>query len=214
MRSIYLHGFASSPRSHKARDLEQRFARLGQSLLIPDLNQADFSHLTLTRQMRQVEQLLPPQPTPVTLIGSSLGGLTAVWLAEQQPQVQCLVLLAPAFGFLSHWLPKLGESQVQQWQSTGYLSVYHYGEERTLPLHYGFVEDASQYLAQTWQRQVPTLVLHGRHDEVIPLSASLDFASARPWVRLVELESDHSLSNQLDDLWQAIRDFCGLAEKP
>jgi predicted esterase YcpF (UPF0227 family) len=111
MRYIYLHGFASSPRSHKARDLEQRFARLGQSLLIPDLNQADFSHLTLTRQMRQVEPLLPPPPTPVTLMGSSLGGLTAVWLAEQQPQVQRLVLLAPAFGLLSHWLLKLGETE-------------------------------------------------------------------------------------------------------
>jgi hypothetical protein len=81
-----------------------------------------------------------------------------------------------------------------------------------LPLHYGFVEDASQYSAQAWQRRVPTLILHGRHDEVIPLSASLDFASTRPWVRLVELEGDHSLSNRLDDIWQVIQEFCGLAE--
>jgi hypothetical protein len=213
MQYIYLHGFASSPRSQKAADLKQRFTAIGQPLLIPDLNQDDFSHLTLTRQMGQIEQLFPAAPTPVTLIGSSLGGLTAAWMAEQQPQVQRLVLLAPAFGFLAHWLPKLGAEQVQQWQSTGYMLVYHYGEDRLLPLHYGFVEDASRYPAEQLQRAIPTLILHGRQDEVIPVSASIDFASKRPWVTLVELESDHSLSNVLDDIWLKIQKFCWPKDK-
>ena len=213
MQYIYLHGFASSPRSQKAADLKQRFTAIGQPLLIPDLNQDDFSHLTLTRQMGQIEQLFPAAPTPVTLIGSSLGGLTAAWMAEQQPQVQRLVLLAPAFGFLAHWLPKLGAEQVQQWQSTGYMPVYHYGEDRLLPLHYGFVEDARRYPAEQLQRAIPTLILHGRQDEVIPVSASIDFASKRPWVTLVELESDHSLSNVLDDIWLKIQEFCWPKDK-
>ena len=73
---------------------------------------------------------------PVTIIGSSFGGLTAAWLGQQYQQVQRLILLAPAFGFLSHWLPQLGQQQVKQLQDLGYLSVYHYGEQRTLPLHY------------------------------------------------------------------------------
>ncbi len=72
---IYLHGFASGPRSQKARDLGDQFARLNIPLTIPDLNQGDFTHLTLTRQIKQVEALFPPAPTPVTLIGSSFGGL-------------------------------------------------------------------------------------------------------------------------------------------
>ncbi len=49
---IYLHGFASSPSSTKAQYLRARFASLQINLNIPDLNQGDFSHLTLTRQLQ------------------------------------------------------------------------------------------------------------------------------------------------------------------
>src|SRR5688572_7467401 len=101
---IYLHGFASSPRSAKAQDLRDRFQSLGIELTIPDLNHPDFTHLTLTRQLEQVVALLPADATPVTLIGSSFGGLTAAWAAQTHPQIQRLVLLAPAFQFLDHWL--------------------------------------------------------------------------------------------------------------
>ena len=88
MTFIYLHGFASSPESAKAVYLRDRFAAQQITLEVPDLNQGDFSHLTIARQMAQVEALLPPDGTPVTLIGSSLGGLTSAWLAEKQAQVK------------------------------------------------------------------------------------------------------------------------------
>ncbi|HEY9667564.1 MAG TPA: YqiA/YcfP family alpha/beta fold hydrolase, partial [Coleofasciculaceae cyanobacterium] len=145
MQYIYLHGFASSPGSTKAVDLRDRFLSCNISLAVPDLNQDDFSHLTISRQITQVEALFPLDNTPVTLIGSSLGGLTSAFIAQRHSQVQRLVLLAPAFGFLTHWLPQLEEEQLHQWQLSGYLPIYHYGEMRSLPLHYKFVEDAHQY---------------------------------------------------------------------
>jgi hypothetical protein len=207
---IYLHGFASSPQSVKAKDLRDRFAQLNIPLLIPDLNQGDFTYLTLTRQLQQVESEFPPPSTPVTLIGSSFGGLTAAWLGQTQPQVERLILLAPAFGFLSHWLPRLGYEQVQQWQNEGFLPVYHYGEEKMLPISYQFAEDAAQYRETEIQRPVPTLIFHGKNDEVIPIQTSLEFAKSRPWVRLVELDSDHALTDKSNEIWQAIVDFCEL----
>ena len=210
MHYIYLHGFASSPRSTKAIALRDRFAKLDIPLVIPDLNQNDFTHLTLSRQIQQVEVLFPPAPEPVTLIGSSFGGLTAAWLGERHRQVDRLVLLAPAFGFLAHWLSRLGEAQVQDWQAGSYLSVYHYGEAKKLPLNYAFVTDAAQYQEALMARSLPTLILHGRHDDVIPLQASIDFASNRPWVQLVALNSDHALTDVSNDIWQAILSFCGL----
>jgi uncharacterized protein len=207
---IYLHGFASSPQSVKARDLSDRFAQLNIPLTIPDLNQGDFTYLTLSRQLQQVEAEFPPSSTPVTLIGSSFGGLTAAWLGHTHPQVERLVLLAPAFGFLSHWLPRLGYEQVQQWQNEGFLPVYHSGEEKMLPISYTFAEDAAQYRETEIQRPVPTLIMHGKQDEVIPLQTSIDFAASRPWVTLIELESDHALLDVSDRLWQEICKFCEL----
>jgi hypothetical protein len=187
-----------------------RFRNCQIPLIIPDLNQDDFSHLTLTRQLQQVAAEFPTVETPVTLIGSSLGGLTAAHLAQKYPQVQRLVLLAPAFDFISLWLSYLGEFQVKQWQETGYLSVYHYSERRSLPLHYQFVVDARQYCESQLQRLVPTLILHGRNDEVIPIQVSRDYANQRPWVELVELDSDHALTDVMLKIWQEIQRFCQL----
>lgn len=208
---IYLHGFASSPHSAKAIYLRDRFSQLGINLTIPDLNYSDFSHLTLTRQLQQVAAEFPAAPASVTLIGSSFGGLTSTWLAQHYPQVDRLILLAPAFGFLNHWIPALGAEKMQQWQQNGYLPVYHYGEKREVPLHYQFISDAQQYREELLQREIPTLILHGKSDRVIPIQASLDFAATRPWVKAIALDSDHSLGNVMPEIWQEIQQFCAIA---
>jgi uncharacterized protein len=220
---IYLHGFASSPNSAKARYIGDRFAENQIDLKIPDLNAGDFSHLTITRQLNQVVSMISgngegklsslfhqSDSQHFTLIGSSLGGLTAAHLGQQYQQVQRLVLLAPAFGFLSHWLPQLGDEQLARWLQEKYLMVYHYGFKQSLPLCYDFITDAIQYQENALQRSVPTLILHGQYDEVIPIKASQEFAKSRPWVELVELESDHSLGNVMAEIWQAIQQFCNI----
>jgi uncharacterized protein len=210
MHYIYLHGFASSPNSAKARDIQSFFANLDIDIKIPDLNNGDFSHLTITRQLKQVEKEFSSDKTPVTLIGSSLGGLTSAHLGENNLCVQRLVLLAPAFGFLSHWLPKLGEDKLQRWQQDKYMMVYHHREARELPLHYDFVTDAAQYQEEKLRRPLNTLILHGISDDVIPIQASRDFARSRAWVELVELDSDHALLNVVDKINFAISRFCQL----
>ncbi|MCG6136421.1 MAG: alpha/beta fold hydrolase [Nostoc sp. LLA-1] len=207
---IYLHGFASSPQSVKAQDISDRLAQISLKLQVPDLNAGDFAHLTITRQLKQVAAAFPDNSVPVTLIGSSLGGLTSAHLAQQYPQVQRLVLLAPAFGFLSHWLLKLGDAEIKRWQQEKYRMIYHYGEGRSLPLSYDFVTDAAQYPEKILQRPIPTLILHGKQDEVIPITASRDFRRSRPWVELVELDSDHSLGNVMAEMWSEIYRFCQL----
>ncbi len=210
MHYIYLHGFASSPNSAKAREINSFFGDLHIDIKIPDLNNGDFSHLTITRQLKQVEKEFPSDETPVTLIGSSLGGLTAAFLAQNYMQVQRLVLLAPAFGFLSHWTHALGEEKLTRWQQDKYMMVYHYGSLCELPLHYDFMKDAALYQEEKLRRPLPTLILHGINDEVIPIQASRDFAQQRSWVELVELDSDHALFNVVDEIFLAISRFCKL----
>lgn len=206
---FYLHGFASSPDSTKARYLSDCFQSRQIPLQVPDLNQEDFYHLSLSRQIQQVEALFSPG-APVTLIGSSFGGLTAAWLGQRCAEVEQLVLLAPAFQFWLYWRSRLGEEVLQRWQTEGSIPVYHYGARQMLPLGYPFVTDLVHYQEALLTRPVPTLILHGQQDEVIPIQASQEFAATRSWVKLIELESDHALTEVQPEIWQAIQEFCGL----
>lgn len=205
---IYLHGFASSPKSSKAVYLKERFAQQNIQLEIPDLNQEDFSHLTLTRQIAQTAAMFDNSETPVTLIGSSFGGLTAVWLAQKYFQVQRLVLLAPAFGFPGNWFDKFPQAELKQWQRSGYKDIYHYGEERLLPLHYEFLRDGNRYNIDDLKRSLPTLIIHGKNDDVVPIEVSRNYANQHDTVKLIELDSDHGLNDARERIWQEIQDFC------
>jgi pimeloyl-ACP methyl ester carboxylesterase len=205
---IYIHGFASSPSSGKAQFFQQKFTDLGIPIQVPDLNQGDFTHLTLTRQIQQIESILPP--TRTVLIGSSFGGLTAALLAEKHPQISHMILLAPAFGMLKYWQEKMTPEQIEQWQNQGTLLVYHYGAGRELPLHYDFLVDLRSYDDGKLARPVPTLIIHGNLDEVVPIAVSETYAQTRPWVRLVPVADDHSLKRDLPLIWQEICTFLEL----
>lgn len=204
---IYLHGFASGPQSYKGQWLRSCFHSHDIDLQLLNLNQGDFAHLTLTRQINQVIDHLKG---PTTLIGSSLGGLTAVWVAQRSSYVTRLVLLAPAFNFLDQWLPRLGAEQLHQWETNGWLSIYHYGLHTQQRLHYGFVQDAKNYDDQTLNRSLPTLIIHGKQDDVIALATSQEYAGQRPWTILKPLDTDHGMADSMADIWQAIQDFCQL----
>ncbi|WP_404784785.1 YqiA/YcfP family alpha/beta fold hydrolase [Altericista sp. CCNU0014] len=210
MNYLYLHGFASGPQSVKAVDLRDRFAARGIDLKVPDLNQPDFFNLTLTRQIQQCEAILAADSGAWTIVGSSLGGLTATWLAQRNLKVERLVLLAPAFEFLAYWQQQLGSTQLEQWETDGSLDVYHHAAERSLPLGYSFWADASQYSDAELDRATPTLILHGTADEVIPLEASRRYSAQRSWCTLVELPSDHGLTDRLPEIWEATQHFCGV----
>ena len=92
---VYLHGFASSPKSRKAQFFGRHLEGLGYAVEIPDLAEGDFEHLTLSGQLRVIERVAAGRA--VTLIGSSMGGYLAGLYASRHPEVERLVLLAPAF---------------------------------------------------------------------------------------------------------------------
>jgi len=207
---IYLHGFASSPQSNKAQYLGDRFTENKLKIKILDLNQEDFSNLTLTRQIEQTIAAFPDDKTPITLIGSSFGALTAAWVAQKCDRVKSIVLLAPAFGFPQSWYSRLQPEQIKAWRESGLLSVYHYGAGQQIPLKYQFLEDAENYPLAGLTRCFPTLILHGINDQVVPIKVSRDYASQHSQVKLIELDSDHGLNDSKEKIWQEIKDFLKL----
>lgn len=76
---LYLHGFTSAPQSHKARALQARMVArgCGDRFVCPQLPPSPREAIALA------ERLIAGAAAPVTLVGSSLGGYYATWLAER-----------------------------------------------------------------------------------------------------------------------------------
>ena len=210
MNYLYLHGFASSPQSTKARYMQQKFKQLGLTLHTPDLNLTDFSTVTLSEQLDYLNRTYLESNQPLVVIGSSLGGFLAVQLAAQSPLVQKLVLFAPAFGFSQRIAKTLGEENIVKWQQDGSREFYHYGLKRNVNLHFQFFVDAQNYSEEKLTRSLPILIFHGIQDEVVPASLSEEFMKRRSQVTLRLLNDDHALGNDLDNIWQDTKQFLAI----
>ena len=204
LRILYLHGFASSPASAKAKFFAQNLAKLGVTLEVLDLCAGNFEQLTISGQMQVVEQAARQEP--VQLIGSSLGGYLAALYASRHPEVDRLVLLAPAFQFHNLWVNQLGPERLRMWRENGILPIFHYGEGRQMPISYKLMEDSSRYEPFPAFCQ-PALIFHGNHDPVVPVQYSAVYAEAHPNVQLVRLESGHELTDVLDEIWRETKVF-------
>lgn len=207
MRFIYLHGFCSSPGSHKAAWFRHRFGRSGIDLAIPDLNLGDFSHLTVSAQLEFVQQLVRAESGPVTLIGSSLGGYLATLAAEEETQIKKLVLLAPAFGFITRYFDQLDAGLLARWRDTGYHPIMHYADNKEHPLHFRFIEDARQFELRKKWRQLPAQVFHGLQDDTVPADVSREYLVHNEMAHLIYLNDDHSISADLDLMFSYMRAF-------
>jgi alpha-beta hydrolase superfamily lysophospholipase len=207
---LYLHGFASSPRSSKAAFFAERLAEHGVPLVIPDFNQPDFEHLTITRMLQQAREALAGFPAaPTAVIGSSLGAFVAVHAAAAQAEwrvnacIDRLVLLAPALDFGRDRFADLGDAALARWKENDRLDVFHHSFGRTMPLRYGLYEDAGQYDAGAVSLDLPILIFQGTRDTVVDSQVPVRWSAGRPKVQITLLEDDHQLLSSLETIWAA-----------
>src|ERR1019366_1231836 len=168
---VYLHGFASSSASTKATYFSERFAEHGIPVRCPDLNQPDFSTLTITRMLDQLDREIvaletsaTSAPGPVTLMGSSLGGTLAILAAERfGARIDRLVLLAPAVMFAKPGHHLLSPQRIEEWREQGSMPFCHYGARAQQPLNFSFYEDSLRYNAFDAVFTQPAIVFQGVH---------------------------------------------------
>jgi pimeloyl-ACP methyl ester carboxylesterase len=208
---LYLHGFASSPESTKARYFGERLLERGISFECPDFNQPGFRSLTMTRMLGQLQSAIDQAAGTVTLIGSSLGGALAVLAAAtMQSRIDRLVLLAPAVMFAKPGHHLLPPERVHEWKREGALPFFHhaYGGERLLD--YGFYEDSLRYDPFESSFVQPALVFQGLRDTTVDPRTVEHFSGRRPNVTLSLLDDDHQLIASLTRMWSAVEEFLGL----
>jgi uncharacterized protein len=138
---VYLHGFNSSPQSHKAQVLQRYAAQQGVEFACPALPPLAGD------AMREIEKL--SMKKGVCLIGSSLGGFYATWLAEKHglkavllnpaidPHVGLRAYLGPQKNLHTGEPYELTEAHLAEWQklyvprinSRRYLLLVETGDE-------------------------------------------------------------------------------------
>jgi len=208
---MYLHGFASSPRSTKVSYFTDRFREHGIEVGCPDLNQPAFGTMTLTRMLEQVDRELKSAAAPATLIGSSLGGTLAVLSAARHAgAVDRLVLMAPAVMFAKPGHHLLPPERIEEWRRRGALPFFHYGDGTERDLDFGFYEDSLLHDAFAAEFEQPTLVFQGVRDASVDYRTVEAFAKTRPNVTLALLDDDHQLVASLPRMWADMRAFLGV----
>ena len=201
-RIIYLHGFASSPGSHKAQHFIKALRERGLDPLLPDLNEGEdgFRGLTVSRMVAEVERLSEGcGPGELILMGSSMGGYVAARFASLSLRPQALVLMCPAFGFLQRWAARLAPEELELWQRNGQMEVMHFATNEMTPLGWGMMEDAREH-PDVPEVAVPTLLFHGLQDEVVDPQGSVEYARTHPNVELELLEADHGMGEAIQGI--------------
>lgn len=183
---IYLHGFTSSKMGEKSERLAAIASSKGRAFHRFDFRgHGESSGTTETTTLSDLiadTHCVMAHAGPCILFGSSLGGMVASWAAAQKPhQVRGLVLLAPAFGFLS------GQGL---------------DPERFSPV---VIKDALTYsedtLAQNLNMRV--LLVHGEQDETVPVGCSREFFAKIPHANKelwTPKHGDHRLDQHFDEI--------------
>jgi len=204
---LFLHGFASSDRGSKANYLRERLkTSAGASFYAINFNPtpADFEWMTPTGMIDRLRQtVLDRALEPMSLIGSSLGGLVAVNYAHRYGNVQRMLLLAPLLRWPSVWD---SEAAMARWEEEGFMPVSHHALPGQLRLRFGFQVDGLRY-SQWAPPAAPTLIIHGRDDDIVPIAGSRAYAEQYPArVRLLELEAaGHELNDHLPTIWEQVQ---------
>jgi len=197
---VYLHGFGSSPHSAKAAFLRGYLGERIADLVVPQLDGGDFGHLTFDaiRERALAAIAAVPAGEPLVVVGSSLGGYTAAWLAGrgELARVGGMLLLAPAFGFPHCWRQLLGEEGVRAWREQGARPFFHHGAEREIPVWSRFLDSCEALPDLPPPVDHPIAIVHGTRDETVSWQWSRRYAERDPRIDLRLVDDEHRLDSE------------------
>lgn len=165
----------------------------------------------------QIEKIINNGYKKIYLIGHSMGGIIASHLASKYPEVKKLVLAAPAFKYFTFKddkldviesikkVPKLFKNYDTETVVSRILKVPVTTIKEFMDLAEAHIDDVKKI-------DVPTLILHGLEDEIVPTD-SVDYVYDNiksKSVTLIELEGlthDLFINDKYEDIKKLVTDF-------
>ena len=183
---LFAHGFEGSPTGSKPTYMMEA---LGWDVTAPKMSELGWS---IASQTEVLIRLLDKGDFDL-VIGSSMGGLAAANASSMRPQTETrLLLIAPAFGLAENW-EGMEEAGRSAWKTTG--ERRYTGYELDIVLPWEFMESAEK---MSWPRPAhPTAIMHGKYDEVVPISFSRKVAEGCENVILHETDDSHRMKDSL-----------------
>jgi pimeloyl-ACP methyl ester carboxylesterase len=217
---LYLHGFGSAQSGEKADFFRERALADGIPFCSFDFqghgeSGGTMRELTFSRNLEDlsaVHDFLTDQGLgSVVLIGSSMGGATALWHAARRPaEVLASLLIAPAVGMgrgLERWA---GAEGLDRWRREGWIRYSNALVESELG--WGLIADLRRYDLEVLQSayRTPTLVLQGKLDDTVDYKDVARFVARAPGgnfrLHLFD-DGDHRLTGRKEELWDRMRAF-------
>lgn len=168
---VTVHGFGKNL-SHEFDPFTRYFKKKRYDVVqfdMYDLNNPDDIHFQdwIARAEKNM-QMVEKKNRPIILLGFSMGGVIASYLASIYP-VKLLILCAPAFQYLD--LPKITAQGVKLIKKIGKGTDGNSVDSKRTK---AFTEVVSTYKASIDLVDCPVVFIHGTADEIIPIDSSRD----------------------------------------
>ena len=212
--AVLCHGFLSQKNSSTNKALTAALVPQGIATFRFDFlghgeSREPFPRITVTMSVAQtlaaLETVAQRGYRRIGLVGSSFGGLIAIlaaakWMEEGRTGLTCLALKCPVADFSEMLREEFGEAGMAEWSATGTIPNVVGGVGR-IRLPYSFYDDCLQHIGFDHAKAVtiPTLIVHGDADEVVPVEQSRRLAAGLggPHSLVVIPGADHHFSNPL-----------------
>ena len=129
------------------------------------------------------------------LIGHSRGGGLAILASAQDNRIKATATWAAISTLENRWPPQT----LEKWKQEGVMYIENTRTKQLMPLYYQLAEDFQtnkaklNILAAAQQLKKPLLLIHGTHDETLPLQMAYDLKENKPDAELEIIpEADHS----------------------
>ncbi len=221
---IFLNGFLETKESPITKRLSDSFLKEGYVTVRFDyaysFSTEELARFTLTNQVQDATQVLEHvirrgyvDSRQIAVVGYCFGGMAAILLAAFDERVTALQLLNAPYWFEDTHVTRIGEHELSRIKLKRYFHLTHRGKE--VRIDYAFIEDgAKKDMARaTRNLRQPTLIIHGRQDESIPVMNAQEIHDRVPAKKkLIIIETMRHLPSE-KELKQLIPQMIGFLKK-